>query len=74
MCDGGISNYGELMSFNYLSKHPQDDWSRSEEIKLLKLAGTMSIKNLVKEFPNRNIGAVKAKCARHGIKYGFNGE
>lgn len=59
------------MAFNYLSKRKQNDWSKNEKIKLMELAGTMTIENLTKEFPDRSIGAVKAQCHRQGIKYGF---
>jgi len=59
------------MSFNYLSKSKQNNWSKAERIKLNNLAGTMTIEDLTKEFPNRSMNAVKIQCHKQGVKYGF---
>ncbi len=58
------------MAFNYLSDK-KSKWTDEKTRKLMDLAGTMTIEDLAKKL-DMSIKAVKAKCFRQGVKYGFH--
>jgi len=55
------------------SKRKAMNWKPEEVRKLLRLAGTMSIEDMTKQFKGRTKSALEKKCFHHGISFKFNG-